>query len=110
IAMPGDIGQEEQCRSLIHRTTAELGGLDVLVNCAGFQMNRDGIDAISSQEFDHTLKTNVYAMFWLCKYALPHMREGGAIINTASIQAYQPSPTLLGYAATKGAIVTFTKA
>jgi len=110
IAVPGDIGHEEQCRQLVQRTLTELGGLDLLVNCAGFQMNRDGIDAISTEEFDHTLKTNIYAMFWLCKYALPHMHEGGAIINTASIQAYQPSPTLLAYAATKGAIVTFTKA
>jgi NAD(P)-dependent dehydrogenase (short-subunit alcohol dehydrogenase family) len=110
IAIPGDISQEDQCRSLVHRAVSEYGGLDILVNCAGFQMNREGIDAISTEEFDHTMKTNVYAMFWLCKAALPHLREGGAIINTSSIQAYQPSPTLLGYAATKGAIVTFTKA
>jgi len=110
IAVPGDIGHEDQCRSLVHRTVSELGGLDILVNCAGFQMNRDGIGAISTDEFDHTMKTNLYAMFWLCKAALPHLHEGGAIINTASIQAYQPSPTLLAYAATKGAIVTFTKA
>jgi NAD(P)-dependent dehydrogenase (short-subunit alcohol dehydrogenase family) len=110
VAVPGDIGQEQQCRSLVRRTLEELGGLDLLVNCAGFQMNRDGIGGISTEEFDHTMKTNVYAMFWLCKAALPHLREGGAIINTASIQAYQPSPTLLAYAATKGAIVTFTKA
>lgn len=110
IAVPGDLTNEHHCHSLVQRTLTELGGLDILVNCAGFQMNRDGIGAISTEEFDHTLKTNVYAMFWLCKAALPHMRQGGAIINTASIQAYQPSPTLLAYAATKGAIVTFTKA
>lgn len=110
IAVPGDIGSEQQCQSLVQRSLKEFGGLDILVNCAGFQMNRDGIAAISSDEFDHTMKTNVYALFWLCKAALPHMREGGAIVNTASIQAYQPSPTLLAYAATKGAIVTFTKA
>jgi NAD(P)-dependent dehydrogenase (short-subunit alcohol dehydrogenase family) len=110
IAVPGDLSNEHHCRSLVQRTLTELGGLDILVNCAGYQMNREGIAGISSEEFDHTLKTNVYAMFWLCKASLPHMREGGAIINTASIQAYQPSPTLLAYAATKGAIVTFTKA
>jgi NAD(P)-dependent dehydrogenase (short-subunit alcohol dehydrogenase family) len=110
IAVPGDLTDERHCQALVQRTLTELGGLDVLVNCAGFQMNRSGIGGISTEEFDHTLKTNVYAMFWLCKAALPHMREGGAIINTASIQAYQPSPTLLAYAATKGAIVTFTKA
>jgi len=110
IAAPGDISHEEQCRSLVQRTLNDLGGLDILVNCAGFQMNREGIRDISNEEFYHTMKTNVYAMFWLCKTAYPHMPEGGAIINTASIQAYQPSPTLLAYAATKGAIVTFTKA
>src|SRR5207248_1636696 len=69
-----------------------------------------GISELSSEEWDRTLKTNVYSMFWLCKSALPRMAEGGAIINTASIQAYQPSPTLLAYATSKGAIVTFTKA
>jgi NAD(P)-dependent dehydrogenase (short-subunit alcohol dehydrogenase family) len=110
IAIPGDLTAERHCQSIVQRALKEFGGLDVLVNCAGFQMNRKGIGDISTEEFDHTMKTNIYAMFWLCKAALPHMREGGAIINTASIQAYQPSPTLLAYAATKGAIVTFTKA
>jgi NAD(P)-dependent dehydrogenase (short-subunit alcohol dehydrogenase family) len=110
IAVPGDISHEDQCRSLVQRAVNDLGGLDILVNCAGFQMSRDGIGAISTEEFDHTMKTNVYAMFWLCKAALPHLRQGGAIVNTASIQAYQPSPNLLAYAATKGAIITFTKA
>jgi NAD(P)-dependent dehydrogenase (short-subunit alcohol dehydrogenase family) len=110
IALPGDIGQEEQCQQLVDRTLAEFGQLDLLVNNAAYQMTRDGIEAISTQELDRTFKTNVYAMFWLCKAALPKMREGGAIINTSSIQAYQPTPTLLAYATTKGAIVTFTKA
>ena len=110
IAVPGDLTDEHHCSSLVQRTLGELGGLDLLINCAGFQMNRGGIDAISTEEFDRTLKTNIYALFWLCKAALPHIREGGAIVNTASIQAYEPSPTLLAYAATKGAIVTFTKA
>lgn len=110
IAVAGDIGREEHCKALVQRAVKEFGAMDILVNCAGFQMNRDGIGAISSEEFDRTMKTNVYAMFWLCKAALPKLREGGAIINTSSIQAYQPSPSLLAYAATKGAIVTFTKA
>jgi NAD(P)-dependent dehydrogenase (short-subunit alcohol dehydrogenase family) len=110
IAVPGDITDEKQCRALVDRTMREFGALDVLVNCAGFQMSRGGIGEISSDEFDRTLKTNLYALFWLCKYALPHMREGGAIVNTASIQAYQPSPSLIAYATTKGGIVTFTKA
>jgi len=80
------------------------------VNNAAYQMTRDGIADLSSEEWDRTLKTNLYAMFWLCNAALPSMAEGGAIINTASVQAFQPSPTPLAYATTKGAIVTFTKA
>jgi NAD(P)-dependent dehydrogenase (short-subunit alcohol dehydrogenase family) len=110
IAVAGDITNEQHCVSLVERTLKEFGALDLLVNCAGYQMTRDGITGIATEEFDFTMKTNIYAMFWLCKAAFPRMRDGGAIINTASIQAYQPSPTLLGYAATKGAIVTFTKA
>ena len=110
IAIPGDITDEQQCQQLVDRAIAEFGSIDILVNNAAYQMTRDSIEAISSDEWDHTLKTNLYAMFWLCKAALPVMREGGAIINTSSIQAYQPSPTLLAYATTKGAIVTFTKA
>ena len=82
----------------------------ILVNNAAYQMTYDSIQEIPSEEFDRTFRTNIYAMFYLSKAALPVMREGGAIINTASIQAYKPSPTLLAYATTKGAIVTFTKA
>jgi NAD(P)-dependent dehydrogenase (short-subunit alcohol dehydrogenase family) len=110
VAVPGDISQEQHCQSLVERSLSELGHLDILVNNAAYQMTREGIGAVSTDEWDHTLKTNLHAMFWLCKAALPHMREGGAIINSSSIQAYQPSPTLLPYATTKGAIITFTKA
>jgi NAD(P)-dependent dehydrogenase (short-subunit alcohol dehydrogenase family) len=110
IAMPGDITDEQQCQRLVDRAVSEFGQLDILVNNAAYQMTRDGIEGISTAEWDHTLRTNLYAMFWLCKAALPVMREGGSIINTSSIQAYQPSPTLLAYATTKGGIVTFTKA
>ena len=110
VTVPGDISREEQCTQLVERAAAELGHIDVVVNNAAYQMTRDGIGDVSTDEWDHTLKTNLYAMFWLCKAALPKMREGGAIINTSSIQAYQPSPTLLPYATTKGAIITFTKA
>jgi NAD(P)-dependent dehydrogenase (short-subunit alcohol dehydrogenase family) len=110
ITVPGDISQESHCRQLVERTMGELGGLDILVNNAAYQMTRDGIEGISSDEWDHTLKTNLYAMFWLCQAALPKMGEGGVIINTTSIQAYQPSPSLLAYATTKGGILTFTKA
>jgi NAD(P)-dependent dehydrogenase (short-subunit alcohol dehydrogenase family) len=109
IAEAGDIGDEAHCRQLVRRAVGELGHLDILVNNAAYQMTREGIAGISSEEFDRTLRTNLYAMFYLCKAALPEMREGGTIINTTSIQAYQPSPSLLAYAMTKGAIVTFTK-
>ena len=110
ITVPGHISRESHCRQLVERALGELGGLDILVNNAAYQMTRDGIQGISSDEWDHTLKTNLYAMFWLCQAALPKMGEGGAIINTTSIQAYQPSPTLLAYATSKGGILTFTKA
>ncbi len=110
LRVPGDIREEAHCLRLVERAAEEFGRLDILVNNAAFQMTRDDIGEISSEEFDRTFRTNVYAMFYLCKAALPRMEKGGSIINTASIQAYQPSPELLAYAATKGAIVTFSKA
>jgi hypothetical protein len=103
------ITQEQHCYGLVERAIVEFGQVDVLVNNAAYQMSRDGVEAITTDEWDHTLKTNLYAMFWLCKAAFPKMRQGGAIINTSSIQAYQPSPNLLAYATTKGAIVTLPR-
>ena len=88
----------------------ELGGLDILVSNAGKQHAVERIEDLTTEQFDATYKTNVYAMFWLCKAALAHMPPGGAIINTASVEAYSPEPHLLDYASTKAAIVTFTKA
>jgi NAD(P)-dependent dehydrogenase (short-subunit alcohol dehydrogenase family) len=108
IKVPGDIVEESQCQALVQRALEEFGKIDVLVNNAAHQMTVSGIADISSELLDRTFKTNIYAMFWLCKAAIPHMPEGGSIINVSSIQAYQPSPTLLPYSATKGAIVTFT--
>lgn len=110
ITIPGDISEEEHCIALVERCVAELGRLDILVNNAAHQRSRDDIQDLSSEEFEYTFKTNVYAMYALCKAALPHLQPGSSIINVASIQAFQPSPNLLAYAATKGAIVTFTKA
>jgi NAD(P)-dependent dehydrogenase (short-subunit alcohol dehydrogenase family) len=107
--MPGDIRDEQHCERLIDAVISEFGTLDILVNNAAFQRTHDAIEEFSTNEFNQTFKTNVYAMFWLCRSALPKMPSGGAIINTASIQAYDPSPQLLAYAATKGAIVNFTK-
>jgi len=110
VAVPGDIGQEQHCQELVARAIKEFGKLDILVNNAAYQMSHESIQEITAEEWDHTFRTNIYAMFYLCKAALPKMAEGGSIINTASIQAYQPSSNLLHYATTKGAIVTFTKA
>ena len=109
VKLPGDVAEEAQCQRIIERAAEEFGKIDVLVNNAAHQMTVDGIADVSSELLDRTFKTNIYSMFWLCKAAIPHMPEGGSIINVASIQAYQPSPTLLPYSATKGAIVTFTK-
>src|SRR5690606_26569195 len=88
----------------------EFGRIDVLVNNAAYQATHEQIEEFSSEEFEYTFRTNVHAMFYLCKAALPHMKPGSVIINTSSIQAYQPTPQLLAYASTKGAIVTYSKA
>ena len=109
VKMPGDIQDEAQCQAIIQKAVDEFGGIDVLVNNAAHQMTVSGISDVSTELLDRTFKTNIYAMFWLTKAAIPHMRPGGSIINTCSIQAYQPSPTLLPYATTKGAIISFTK-
>ena len=105
----GDIRDEQVCRRQVERCLDELGGIDILVNNAAFQMTHKSIEEISSDEWDRTFKTNIYAMFYFAKAALPKMKAGGAIINTASVEAYQPSPALLAYSTTKGAIVTFSK-
>ena len=110
VGMSGDITDESHCTRMVDETFDRFGRIDILVNNAGFQMTHERIEDFSSEEFDRTFKTNVYAMFWLCRAALPRMREGSTIINVASIQAYDPSPTLLAYAPTKAAIVNFTKA
>ncbi|MFR0673417.1 SDR family oxidoreductase [Enterobacterales bacterium AW_CKDN230030176-1A_HGKHYDSX7] len=110
VALPGDLKDEAFTRSLARKAHDALGGLDVLVNVAGKQEARKDISEITSEQFDHTMKTNVYSLFWLCQEAVPLMPAGATIINTASIQSYQPSATLLDYASTKAAIVAFTKA
>ncbi|MDG3006181.1 SDR family oxidoreductase [Paludisphaera mucosa] len=108
VLVPGDIQDESHCQAIIDRAVEAFGKVDVLVNNAAFQMSREDIEEISTEEFDRTMKTNLYAMFWLCKAAAPHMPAGGAIINTTSIQADAPSPNLLPYASTKAAIQNFT--
>ena len=109
--IPGDITDEQHCAHIIEAARTELGGIDILVNNAAYQMvQTGGIESFTTEQFDRVMKTNVYAMFWLSKYAIPHMQPGSTIINTGSIQGSKPSPELLDYATTKAAIFNFTKA
>lgn len=110
MAIAGDIAEEPHCRSLIDRVYRDFGQLDILVNNAGTQTTHESIEDWTPEGWDRIFRTNIYSMFYLCRAALPRMRPGSSVIMTASVQAYQPSPKLLAYAATKGAIVTFTKA
>jgi NAD(P)-dependent dehydrogenase (short-subunit alcohol dehydrogenase family) len=109
VTAPGDLREESFCQELVERTVSELGGIDVLVSNAAYQMAIDGIENLTTEQLLRTYTTNVFATFWLCKAAVRHMQPGSSIIITTSIQAYQPSPTLLDYASTKGALVNFTK-
>ncbi|MFD2083370.1 hypothetical protein SAMN05421678_10320 [Actinopolymorpha cephalotaxi] len=104
-----DLSEEGNCRRLADQVVKEFGQVDILVNNAAYQMSFGSFDKIPSDLLEHTFRTNIMAMFWLTQAVLPAMPEGGTIINTSSIQAYQPTPALLPYATTKGAIVTFTK-
>ncbi len=110
ITVAGDIREEAHCRQLVDRALKEFGHLDILVNNAAFQSTNQSIQELTTEEWDRAFRTNIYAPFFLSKAALPHLRPGGSIINTASIEAYQPDSSLLHYASTKGAIVNFTKA
>ena len=109
VALPGDIRSEAFCRQLVSSAAQGLGGLDILVNNAAKQQAQKTILDISTEQFDQTLKTNLYALFWITKAAVPLLPPGAAIINTASVVAYEPPEQLLDYASTKGAIVAFTK-
>jgi NAD(P)-dependent dehydrogenase (short-subunit alcohol dehydrogenase family) len=109
VLVPGDLTEESACVGLVERAVGELGGLDILVNNAGYQMGRgEGLESISTEQLDQVFKTNLYALFWVTKAALPHLGKGASVLNCASIQAYQPSTSLLDYAATKAAIINFT--
>jgi NAD(P)-dependent dehydrogenase (short-subunit alcohol dehydrogenase family) len=108
ILIPGDIRNPDHCRSIVQRAVDELGGVDILVNNAAHQATFNDISEISDEEWQRTFETNIHAMFYLTKAAVPHMKPGSAIINTASVNADMPSPSLLAYATTKGAIQNFT--
>ncbi|HHL5416229.1 TPA: SDR family NAD(P)-dependent oxidoreductase, partial [Klebsiella pneumoniae] len=109
LAIPGDIRDEAFCGHLVTQAVKGLGGLDILVNNAGRQQFCESIEELTTEDFDATFKTNVYAMFWITKAAIPHLSPDSVIINTSSVQAYEPSEILLDYAQTKAAIVAFTK-
>jgi NAD(P)-dependent dehydrogenase (short-subunit alcohol dehydrogenase family) len=109
VLLPGDIRDETFCRKLVDDAVKALGGLDILVNNAGRQHSADSILDITTEQFDWTYKTNVYAMFWITKAAIPHLPPGASIINTASVNAYDPAENLLDYASTKAAIANFSK-
>ena len=109
VAIPGDIKDEAFCKQLVESAVKEMGGLDILVNNAARQIARESILDITTEQFDETYKTNVYAMFWITKAAIPHMKPGSTIINTVSINSYDPNETMIDYASTKGAIMIFTK-
>lgn len=109
IALPGDIRDEAFCQQLVADAVEQLGGLDILVNNAARQQSVESLADLTSQQLDDTLKTNIYAMFWITKAALSHLQPGSTIINTTSVVAYRPPENLLDYSATKAAIENFTK-
>ncbi len=108
ILMKGDIRNPEHCKDIIEKAVKEFGQIDILVNNAAFQMARQSLAEISNEEWVKTFDTNIHPMFYLCKAAEAHMKPGSSIINTTSVNAYSPTPVLLPYAATKGAIQNFT--
>jgi NAD(P)-dependent dehydrogenase (short-subunit alcohol dehydrogenase family) len=108
VLVPGDVSRPQHCRDIIARAVDAFGKVDILVNNAAYQMNRESLEEISDEEWDYTFQTNISAMFHLCKAALPHMAPGSAIIGSSSVNSDSPSPTLAPYAATKAAIANFT--
>jgi len=108
--LPGDISDEEFCRKMVKDAYQKLGGLDILALVAGKQVSKKEIDEVTTEQLTNTFKINVFSLFWTVQEALPLLEPGSSIITTSSIQAYQPSPDLLDYAATKSAIIAFTRA
>jgi NAD(P)-dependent dehydrogenase (short-subunit alcohol dehydrogenase family) len=109
ILIAGDVGNEDICREAVAQTVEELGRLDILVNNAAVQYPQDSIENISAEQLEKTFRTNIFSYFYMVRAALPHLKEGSAIINTTSVTAYRGSSHLLDYSATKGAIVAFTR-
>jgi NAD(P)-dependent dehydrogenase (short-subunit alcohol dehydrogenase family) len=109
LLVSGDIGAEQFCKQLVERAMSEFGRLDTVVNNAGEQHEQDSLEKISAAQLERTFRTNIFAMFFLTKAALPHLKEGSTIVNTTSVTAYRGSDHLIDYASTKGAIVSFTR-
>lgn len=110
VLVPGDIQDEEHCKKIVEQAVIELGGIDILVNNAAHQKTYESLQDLTTEDLDRTFRTNIYAMYFLCKAAEPHLKPGSSVINTTSVQAYDPSPNLIAYAPTKGAIQNFTSA
>jgi NAD(P)-dependent dehydrogenase (short-subunit alcohol dehydrogenase family) len=108
VVVSGDIRDEAHCSHLVQRAVSDLGRLDILVNNAAFQATHERLEDLTAEELDRTFRTNIYSMFYMAKAAIAHMKPGGSIINTSSINAKSPNPELLPYATTKGAIANFT--
>lgn len=108
LLIAGDIAGEDHCKLLIQKTVSEFGGLDILVNNAAFSQERQSLQEVSTEEWDKTFKTNIYPLFWLCRIAEPYLQPGSCVINTTSINAYKPTPQVIAYNCTKGAIQNFT--
>jgi NAD(P)-dependent dehydrogenase (short-subunit alcohol dehydrogenase family) len=108
ILVPGDISSETHCKQLVEKAIKEFGQLDIIVNNAAYQMEHQSLQEITAEEWEYTFKTNVTAMFYICKAAEPHLKPGSSVINTTSVNAYTPNRTLLPYTATKAAIQNFT--
>lgn len=109
LLIAGDIGKENFCKTAIKRVAKTFGRIDILVNNAGIHYEQKRLEEISTEQLLKTFRVNVFAMFWITRYVLPYMKKGSAIINTTSVTAYRGSATLMDYAATKGAIVSFTR-
>jgi NAD(P)-dependent dehydrogenase (short-subunit alcohol dehydrogenase family) len=110
LTLSGDVGDESFCREAVQRTVREFGHVDVLVNNAAEQHVIEGLEQLTAEQLERTFRTNIFGYIFMAKAALPHLKPGATIINTASIQSFQPSPSLVDYAATKGAILNFTRA
>jgi NAD(P)-dependent dehydrogenase (short-subunit alcohol dehydrogenase family) len=104
-----DISDENNCRDAVEKTIQKFNRLDILVNNAAIQFQQDSVEDISAEQLDSTFRTNIFSQFYFVKFALPHMKEGSTIINTASVTAFRGSPQLMDYSATKGAIIAFTR-